>query len=106
MQGYANYAELKYRKNIYTNDGNIKLIIGLNNRIDRSLLESASIEDLDDVFISFFNTKFFGELEVEEDDVIKNRIALFAFLKIQNILEIKIGSMKNKIGSYHPKNYI
>ena len=93
-------------KNIYTNSGNIKLIIGLNNRIDRSLLESVAIEELDEVLINTFDSQFFSQLEHEEDEIIKNRIALFAFLKIKNILEIKIGSMKNKIGSYHPKNYI
>ena len=93
-------------KNIYLNDGKIKLVIGLNNRIDRSLLESMASEELDEVLISSFDKKFFTELEIEEDEVIKNRIALFAFLKIKNILEIKIGSMKNKVGSYHPKNYI
>ena len=36
-------------KNIYLNDGKIKLVIGLNNRIDRSLLESMASEELDEV---------------------------------------------------------
>tara|TARA_B100002052_G_C15881213_1_gene599360 strand:+ start:510 stop:3812 length:3303 start_codon:yes stop_codon:yes gene_type:complete len=93
-------------KNVYQNSGSINLVIGLNNRIDLSLLESATIENLDEALISNFDNNFFSELEIEEDEIIKNRIALFAFLKIKNILEIKISSMKNKIGSYHPKNYI
>jgi SNF2 family DNA or RNA helicase len=93
-------------RNIYQNEGRIKLVIGLNNRIDNSLLESALIEDLDPALMVNFDTKFFDQLVLEEDEIIKNRIALFAFLKIKNILEIKIGSMKNKLGSYHPKNYI
>ena len=93
-------------KNIYRNSGNIKLVIGINNRIDPSLLESATIENLDESLISNFDNNFFSELEIEEDEIIKNRIALFAFLKIKNILEIKICSMKNKRGQYHPKNYI
>ena len=46
-------------KNIYVNSGSIKLIIGLNNRIDRSLLESAAIEGLDEVLIDVFNSQFF-----------------------------------------------
>ena len=70
-------------KNIYINSGSVKLIIGLNNRIDRSLLESAAIEELDEVLLESFDLQFFNELEHEEDEIIKNRIALFAFLKLK-----------------------
>jgi len=103
VQGFSEI--FKGLQNIFKNDGKISLLIGLNNRPDREILEAGSIE-ISDEEIESFNRTFLNDLENLKSLGDKYRIALFAFLIKKGFLEVKFAKMVEQNAEFHPKLYI
>lgn len=103
VQGFSEI--FKGLQNIFKNDGKISLLIGLNNRPDREILEAGSIE-ISDEQIESFNRTFLNDLENLKYLGDKYRIALFAFLIKKGFLEVKFAKMVEQNAEFHPKLYI
>jgi SNF2 family DNA or RNA helicase len=92
-------------QNIFKNNGKVSLIIGLNNRPDREILEAGSIEITKEE-IDTFDKTFIEDLGNLKDLGDKYRIALFAFLIKKDFLEVKFAKMIDRYADFHPKVYI
>ncbi len=92
-------------QNIFKNNGKVFLLIGLNNRPDKEILEAGSVEITQEE-IDSFDTTFIKDLENLSNLGDQYRIALFAFLIKRGFLEVKFAKMVEQNADFHPKLYI